>query len=114
MDCTQINFSLSVGAASFNNDAVISVPAQKFDLGASIFLASENTSHVFGSLFFSLQSSLETAMFHVRDGFEKIVISVKSDISKFFGKVRSMWRGRVRLNYFCKMLRVPSVMVMRT
>ena len=82
MDCTQINFSLTIGAASFNSDAVISVPAQKFDLGASIFLASENTSGVFGSLFFSLQSSIETAMFHVRDGFESQESSVTATITR--------------------------------
>lgn len=114
MDCTQINFSLTIGAASFNSDAVISVPAQKFDLGASIFLASENTSGVFGSLFFSLQSSIETAMFHVRDGFERLVVSVRSDIRKVSGRIRLMWRERIRPVKICKLLRVPSVMVMRT
>ena len=114
MDCTQINFSLQTAAVSLQNDMVITVPAQKFDLSASIFLTSDKALCAVGGLFFSVQSSLETALFRVREGFENLVISVKYGIRKFFGKVRSMWRGRVKLNYFCKMLKVPAFTVMRT
>lgn len=114
MDCTQINFSLRPAVVSCIEDMVITVPAQKFDLSASIFLTSDNVLNSVGSLFFSLQSSLETVMFRVREGFEKLVVSVRSDIGKVFGKVRSMWRERINPKYSCKLFKRPAVMVMRT
>ena len=114
MDCTQINFSLSFNAVSSADDMVISVPCQKFDLSASIFLAPENASCTFGSLFFSLQSSLESAIFCVREGFENFAATVHCVSRKIFGKVRSMWRERIAPKCACKLFKRPAVTVMRT
>ena len=114
MDSTQIYFSMQVDIAEFSDSAIISMPAPELDLSASIFLPADNANCGVCSVFFTLHASLENAMFHVHEGFEKLIISVKADIRKFFSKVRSMWRERVKLNCFRKILKVPAFTVMRT
>jgi hypothetical protein len=114
MDSTQVFFSMQVPVAEFSNSASVVVPAPGIDLGATIFLAAEKSSKLFGGLFFSLHSSLENAIFHVREGFEKVVVSVTSRIRKFFSRRRSMWRGRIAAANFSGLVRHSAVLVMRT
>ena len=114
MNSTQVYFSLQVMAVPSYDGTTISMPAPEIDLGATIFLAEEKQNSFFGSLFFSLHSSLGNAMFHVREGFEKAVISVTSGIRKFFSRKRSMWRGRVASFKFSGLIKHSSILVMRT
>ena len=114
MDCTQIFFSMQVPAVEFFDSASVVVPAPEFDLGASIFLVVDKSACGVNSLFFTLHSSLENAVFHVREVFEKLVISVKSGIGKVFGKVRSMWRERIIPRHFPNVAKHSAVLVMRT
>ncbi len=114
MDSTQVFFSMQVPVAEFSNSASVVVHAPEIDLGATIFLAAEKSSKLFGGLFFSLHSSLESVMFHVRKGFENVVISVSNGIRKFFCRQRSMWRGRIRQIKFTNILKHSTVLVLRT
>ena len=114
MDSTQVFFSVQAMDVPSFDGAAISLPAPEIDLGATVFLAAEKTSKLFGGLFFSLHSSLENAIFHVREGFEKVVVSVTSRIRKFFSRRRSMWRGRIAAANFSGLVRHSAVLVMRT
>ena len=114
MDSTQIYFSMQVADVPSCDGMTISMPAPEIDLGASVFLTGNSIADSTEGLFFSLQSSLESAVFHVREGFDKFTVSVKSCIGKVFGKVRSMWRERAVLKYFPKVIRHSAVLVMRT
>ena len=113
MDCTQITFSLSVNVPS-GNDVCISLGGNDFDLGAFLQLTVDKPLCGIGSLFFTLHSSLENAMYHVCEGFEKTVISIGNSVRKFVAAARSMWRERIAPAKLPRFAKHSSFMVLRT
>ena len=109
---TPINFSLKTDVLSAA-DVCISLVGIQIDSGAAFF-AVDKVAYDVGSLFLTLHSSLENAVFRVRECFEKVVISVKNGFRKFAVATRSMWRGRMEQTAFRALAKRSSYFVMRT